>query len=229
VIGGDAGGPPLDRVVMGTPDALGTIGAWTPTGLLPTGITETAAVFIGDHVYLVGGATPASPAGTAGVLRATVAPDGTLGAWTSDTPLPSGRRSGGLLVSDGGLFLFGGFDVSGSPTDQILHGELDAGGAVVSWTLVGSLAAPAVPAVAAGDAEGLIAGGAISSPPGSSDNVVQLDLAAGVLGSPLLLAPLPEPRSNHRLALLDGYAYVLGGMRPSGEVADSVFAAPFCL
>jgi hypothetical protein len=71
--------------------ADGTLGAWTRAGSTPSPVSSCTAASDGKDVYLVDGIFVDATLG-AKVRRATLADDGTLGAWQELGALPDGVR-----------------------------------------------------------------------------------------------------------------------------------------
>ncbi len=115
----------------------GTLGAWTvnPTSL-PSGRSSAAAVGYGGYVFVTGGQTAAN-AVASDVLSAPINADGSLGAWTAQTPLPLGLAFHAVAAFNGFLYVVGGCTkvaTSGCSntgvTNAVEYAQLDASGGI---------------------------------------------------------------------------------------------------
>jgi hypothetical protein len=82
--------PALDDVLRAPINADGTLGSWTTVGTLPAPLCVHSELAVGNTIYVVGG-IEGSVDFTANVRRASVAADGTIGAWEDAPMLPSAR------------------------------------------------------------------------------------------------------------------------------------------
>jgi hypothetical protein len=108
VIGGVDGGSNAVATVYGAPIAADrTIGSWTAETTLPQPLHSMGVVIFRSYVVVVGGAGPANAPSTF-VYRAPIEPDGHLGAWEAQTPLPAPRAGVAAVQFAGNLFVVGG-------------------------------------------------------------------------------------------------------------------------
>lgn len=112
VFGGyDTGG--LDSQEHASINASGDIGAFVGTARSTgTAHDDTAIAIIGDQLYVIGGQTEASVT-LATSEQATIAPDGSLGAFTAaPSVLAVARRSHSVVRAGAYLYVLGGYDGS---------------------------------------------------------------------------------------------------------------------
>ena len=115
--GGTAAGGTVGDVEVAAIGAGGAVGPSSATTALPRPTTFGQAIAVDDWVFVVGG-REAPLGGTArpDVVSASIARDGTLGAWTARAPLPEARsnfqltRAGDFLIVTGGGNAGGGLD-----------------------------------------------------------------------------------------------------------------------
>lgn len=202
---------------------------WTKTTSLPAGVSGHSAAFAtvqgatstSNVIYVTGGAgdtnVPQTSVWVAGVLAG-----GQVGAWTSTSPLPSGRAFHASLVATpfnsrvkgtGYLYVFGGAtDATGAPSNAIYRAPLVADGSLGAWESLGTLPA----ALHSTDAvifrgDIYIAGGSTTgNAPVATVYRARID-SLGTLGTWQTLTPLPSTRSYHGLTQFGGYLYVFGG------------------
>ena len=84
----------------------GTLGAWTTSTSLPSAVTYSQAIVTKNRVYLLGGIITSSYSST--VYTAPINLDGTLGAWTTSTSLPSNLAVSQAIVTKNRVYLLGG-------------------------------------------------------------------------------------------------------------------------
>ena len=86
-------------------NADGTLGEWTTDAPLPTAVTCSQAVVTKDRVYLLGGLINSAYSPT--VYTAPISADGTLGAWTTSTPLPADVYGSQAIVTSSKVYTLG--------------------------------------------------------------------------------------------------------------------------
>lgn len=106
----------------------GSIGTWSTQTSLPvgtgTGYSDGAGFFYGGNIYYCGGSD-----GVAGynstVYKAPLSAGGTVGAWTSDTALPTTRRRSGAVTVGNNIYLAGWRENAGSVPTYV-YGQIGA-------------------------------------------------------------------------------------------------------
>ncbi len=93
-------------------------------------------------VYVLGG-LDATGAASATVYYAALGSDGTVGAWSTTTPLPTARYAFGAVIFRGRLYVAGGNDATDTPTAAVYSAPINADGTLGTWsTSMPSLTAP---------------------------------------------------------------------------------------
>ena len=150
VIGGiDSTGATVNTVLYSKVALDGSNGPWQTATPLPVALHSASAVVFRGFVYVMGGASSAN-APSAGAWRASVNPDGTLGAWQSITSLPSGASYQGLVNFGPYLYAVGGDADATSPSQGTTSGgemsstllarvNLRTGDLATSWAPLASM------------------------------------------------------------------------------------------
>ena len=137
VIGGlDAGSALLADAIVARVNADGTLGDWTPTTSIPSARHSHGAAAANGFMYVAGGSSSFAPgvAQLTEVYVSAIGPDGTLGAWTTTTPLPTGRAKLSVAALGGHLYSFGGFDGSAYALPSSLEAAIAADGEIGAWS-----------------------------------------------------------------------------------------------
>ena len=112
------------------------ITGWQTTNTLPAGISNNQAVVTKGRIYLLGGHNGTSHVAT--VYSAPLNPDGSIGTWVVDTPLPAERSSSQAIVTKNRVYLIGGQSASGYST-VVYTASIDSDGFIGAWTTGPSL------------------------------------------------------------------------------------------
>lgn len=108
VTGGWNGAGLLPDVYSAPVQADGSLGAWRAETPLPEGVYTHAAAAEGT-LYVLGGVVSGGSEVSNEVLRAPIGADGALGAWTQTTPLPRPLANLGSAISNGRIYVTGGW------------------------------------------------------------------------------------------------------------------------
>lgn len=84
-------------------------------------------------VYVLGG-LDATGAATTTVYYAALGSDGTVGAWSTTTPLPNARYAFGAVIFRGRLYVAGGNDATDTPTATVYSVPINADGTLGTWS-----------------------------------------------------------------------------------------------
>ncbi len=137
--GAAADGTVLDDVLTATIGADGALSSWRSAGALPAPITLGSMIAVDGRLYLVGGSEGEHTYD--GVASATVAPDGTLGAWRAEALLPESATTVALLVHGGALYALGGrtggHHAPAEISRKILRASIGADGLLGVWSEAG--------------------------------------------------------------------------------------------
>jgi hypothetical protein len=98
-----------------------------------------AAVAYGGHLYVLGGAGGNPFAARASVERASINPDGSLGAFELMAAMTLPRHDLAAVVSDGFIYAIGGYDLSSSAYDSIERAKIHTDGSLSSWSIVSNM------------------------------------------------------------------------------------------
>jgi hypothetical protein len=151
------------------------------------------------------------------VARAPIMPDGTLGAWIDDTPLPVPTGFHSIAAIGSLVYLAGGLTSGSSAgsiagTRRVFVGERMADGSMgwrestpLPWNaLHPTLTALGDKLVIVGGTDGRAAQAAVAMATVRAD---------GTIGEWARVANVPEPRSHHIAFVHDGQLYLAGGFR----------------
>lgn len=224
VIGGDIGSGPLDKVLIATAQADGTIAAWQESpDELPQAVAEQAAVMLGRRIYVIGGTNGRTALRT--TFSAAIADGGQIGKWQSAPALlPLGVRGHAGAAVGRDLFVIGGRDAGGKVRDEVYRTAVDADGELRGWERWGSLPQSLSHAATAGDGKRVYLIG------GENEKGPVQATYTGVPGPGGELRwrsqrPLPKP-SSRGAAFVDGMAlFYLGGYDGTTTSAEA-FVAP---
>jgi hypothetical protein len=119
--------------------ANGEPNAWVQISNLTTERRYAGAVAYENQLFLYGGQTNATT-GTAGVTTdeyTNINPNGTLGNWTTTTPLPTQTHGHSVAAYNGYVYSVGGTQGSTTPTSAVLYAKINASG-VGTWNSTNS-------------------------------------------------------------------------------------------
>ena len=131
------GGSGSATVYYAKPNVDGTIPAWTLTTALPEGRFRHASVVANNYIYAIGGEFASIIQST--VYYAPLNSDGTVGSWSSTTPIyiPLSRLT--AVTSFGYLYMIGGRDSSDVERSGVYSAKFNQNGTLGSWTAITSL------------------------------------------------------------------------------------------
>lgn len=126
--GTTAGGPTeaITDIFSANIDAQGNIQTWSKVGDLPEIITSATGMVIKGRLYVFGGNAGASASDR--VWSCPIDVSGNLGSWTASLNLPAPNNACYGFSTENKVFLFG------ASNGDIFVGDVDAGGAITSWT-----------------------------------------------------------------------------------------------
>jgi len=223
-------------------DAEGNAAEWKLAGKLASPVSSCTAATDGKHVYVVDGIFDAADAATtkSSVLRASLAEDGTLGAWKEMGALPEGVRIlySDAMVEGGALRAFYARLPDNGDGIALATAPVGQGATLGAWQsstwLPGFRGHPQY-ALARPEGEKGVAyiyalGGYAS---GDKGNAVLADGAgaaldaAGVPSNSFPVRALPKPTSFGRAIAVDDWLFVIGGKDEvlTGKGRSDVFAA----
>ena len=208
-IGGNNGSANITTVDYAPINSNGTLGSWTATTSLPVAINSATSVVYNGYVYEIGGNN-----GTASVVTVDFAPinsNGTLGSWTTTTPLPEATNQATSVVYNGYVYEIGGCATS-CPTTTLDFAPINNNGTLGSWTATTSL-----PATTDGPATSVVYNGYVYEIGGwnGGANVTTVDYINFLLG---YTQGKSGPISNQNL----GKSTYFNGPTAPGEVTGSL-------
>jgi N-acetylneuraminic acid mutarotase len=246
-IGGSGmNGGVLDDTAVAPLTTGGTLAPWSTLPLSVTPRLGNGMVAWHGFLYSVGGCnttdTFAACFPIAGhlldeVLMAPVGSDGSVGAWTATTKLPSGRWGAGVVAANGYLVVTGGCTSSAcinANLADVLTAPIDpASGQVGAWrSLNTTLPAPRFGhAAAAWNDHIYVTGGCTNGDSQPTCIAMQTDVLSATIKPDGTITPwnpqfnfFPTPRFGHTVTAYDGYLYAIGGYDPNGYLTDSLSA-----
>jgi len=228
VVGGVGSDGALDNVEQARTNADGTLGPFesVPGMSLVTARQAHTATILGSYLYVVGGFSNGS---LSSVERASIAPDGSLGPFTTvvDAALTTARQGHASAVVGNFLYILGGF--GGSALNTVERAIINSDSSLGPFMVV-----PNVNLTTArhGHATAIIGGYLyVVGGTGSSGPLQDVERATigadGSLGSfaPVPAARLTSARSGHTTLAIGNYLYALGGLADNNSLA-SVERAP---
>lgn len=138
LIGGYSGGA-TSTVYTAAINSDGTLGTWSAAASLPAALYASHAFVVRNRLYLAGG--KGASAITNAVYTAPINTDGTLGAWSTATPLPEELSYSSVVVTKERVYLLGGYNSSGVATSVVYTALINPDGALGAWTLGDNLPA----------------------------------------------------------------------------------------
>jgi hypothetical protein len=118
--------PPVPNEDLPCPVPVGAMSPWHPNPTtpaspvslaLPAGRTDGGAVQVGNNILYIGGSD--GETASADVFLAEAVPVGNFDAWTEGPALPEPRSQAAVLAEGGSVYVFGGLDAEGNPTDTV--------------------------------------------------------------------------------------------------------------
>lgn len=151
-----------------------TLGSWTTLAPLPMATTHHAAVFHDGAIWVIGGGSGASA--RTSIYRATVADDGSLGAWEAAGDLPQGRATSSAFVFLDHLYVVAGMtSLTGGEVATVLRAPIEGTKVGVFEEL------SALPKARAHAHQTPLVNGHLYNVGGSISHVVQKDVFIGLL------------------------------------------------
>ena len=204
----------------------GTLGTWTTGPSLPNALSDAQVIVTKSRVYLLGGYNDSGV--TKAVLTAPINLDGTLGTWTTASPLPKPLAYSQTIVTKSRVYLLGGRNANGKVTNAVLTTPINPDGTLGTWTT-----APSLPnnlqssqAVVTKNRVYLLGGynhtgitNAILTAP------INLD---GTLGTWTTVSPLPNTLCDSQVIVTKNRVYLLGGTDDGGPT-NAVLTSPINL
>ncbi len=210
-----------DEVEYAKINADGSLGAWTATTSLLSGVADARAVYANGYIYVTGDSSDR-------VTYAKVNSNGTLGAWQQAPDMPANVIAVGFTSANGYLYAIGGFNGS-SAQNTTYYAKINANGSLGAWNSTSTLPV-ARSHMAMAQANGYIyaLGGSDNNWDGSGqDDVYYAKINGdGTLGSWSTANALPDERLAFSVGVSNGYIYAFGGASYNTyDVQDEVYFA----
>ena len=197
-IGGEIAAGVTDQVTIYDPRSNG----WLPGPRKPTAVSNAAAVFLNDRIYVPGGTTASG-----GVTNALELYDPNTQTWEARSSLPVPITAYGLAALGGKLYLFGGWDGERFRADTYVYDPVQD-----AWTTGSPMPEPRAFMGAAAANDGLYVVGGYNGQQELA-SVLRYDPAGeGTKAGPWSSrAPLSRPRGGLGLTTIGNRLYAVGG------------------
>ena len=225
LVGGYNGSSFAATVYTAPINADGTLGAWTTGTSLPGVLSHSQSVVTKNRVYLLGGFNGSNSLSV--VYTASINADGTLGAWSAGTSLPSGLYGTQVVVTKNRVYLLGGSSVGGDGVSTVYTAPINADGTLGAWTTGTSLPGALVrsQAVVTENRVYLLGGGTTNTNSISTVYTAPIN-ADGTLGAWVIGTSLPEGIARSQVVVTKNRVYLLGGSNEVSSAISTVYTAP---
>ena len=218
----------------------GQLGAFTTGGSeianLPTvsgtaGRADHAAVAYNNKLYIVGGCrvytSGSCTTGLGDIQRADINADGTItSGWTAQTALPGSAVRSGLraVAYNQHLYVIGGRDSGGTPTNSVWHTTIDNTGTLgASWTSADLPSGQERADFGAAITNGylyVVGGINASGTRQTSVYLASIDNSTGAVGTWTTTSAFTTARSDFGFSAYNGVLYIVGGYDGSNALTD---------
>jgi Kelch motif len=232
--------PPVPNEDLPCPPPVGAMTPWHPNPVppaspvslaLPEARTDGGAVQVGSNIVYVGGSD--GETAQADVFVAEAVPVGNFDAWQEGPPLPEPRAKASVLSEGGSVYVIGGLDAEGNPTDTVFVLTPDAEtGELGEWEPGDealTLPEPRAGASIAATATGLVLAGG-TGPDGVSGTAWQAPFDdQGTLKPWQEVARLSVPVTDAEIVNTGSNVWLYGGSDPEGRPVGAVQRGEFGL
>jgi N-acetylneuraminic acid mutarotase len=221
---------PVSTVSSAPVDANGTVGTWTDQAALPQARGWGKLVALNGSLYYIGGQDSANTAQS--TVYFTTPSGGTVTSWSSaSNALPQARSKFGVASWNGRIYVVGGLNAAGSPTNTIYQTpQLFSGGNISSAWLATSTTLPVARSglASVAYANNLYVFGGIDTNGNylSDSSYSQLNSATGSAGDWRYSTTLPKQLADAEAVAANGYIYLVGGRDSATTCAPSTLIAP---
>ncbi len=219
------------------PAPVGAVAPWhtnptEPVNLaLPEARTDGAAIQVGTNILYIGGSD--GQTAQADVFVAPAIEVGNLGAWTTGPALPEPRSNASVIFEAGSVYVFGGLDADGNPTDTaFVLGTVGESGQLGEWQAADEALTLPEPRASAGIATAngsLVMAGGIGpdGTPVTTTWMAPLNETSGELEAWEEQAPLVAAVTDTTLASVNDYLWLFGGSDANGQPVGGVQRGEF--
>ena len=206
-------------------NANGSLGAWATTTPLLSILSDHAAVVSNGFIYVTGGYLGGASY-TSTVQYAPISGNGSLGSWTTTTPLIAVLSSHAAIVSNGFIYVMGGKNGGTSFTSTVQYAPINATGSLGVWATTTPFSTNLIShAAVASNGFIYVMGGEANSIRTSTVQYAPIN-ANGSLGSWTTIAPIGGKMNRHSAVVSDGFIYVTGGNLSPIAYTSTVQYAP---
>jgi hypothetical protein len=215
-MGGQDGTNSTSAVSYAKPNADGSIGNWSSTKPMPDRLNSFSSAVYGGYIYTTGGEKLPISTGfyaTTSVYYAKPNADGSIGNWSSTTPLPANYAQHAAAAYGDYLYVTGGYNGTGNRND-VIYAPINATGSIGNWTSTTNLPDYYYYHTAfATNGYLYVQGGGTDTPniPTSTTYYAPIN-ATGSIGSWTMGTLLPSGLKCHSAVLNNGYFYTMGGI-----------------
>lgn len=197
----------------------GLLGTWNATTALPQPTINAAAEVYDGYLYIIGGENGSSTYYSS-VYFAPINSDGTLGSWSSTTPLPQTDAVMSSTIYNGYIYIIGG-DVSGTVYPYVYYAHISsANGVLGSWGTTTQLPSGAFNDSAVTYNNYIYEIGSYSN---GYDYYAPIN-ANGTLGNWTTIGSLGY-MVYESAVVVNGYVYEIGGENSSNQASTAVYYA----
>jgi hypothetical protein len=213
VAGGNDGFGFRNEVYYARANANGTLDAWNTTTPLPVNSTSHSTLAYNGYLYVVGGNTGPTCVNT--VRYAPINANGTIGAWSTTSTLPTPRCGNveTVTVAGGRMYAIGGYN-NVDTSNEVAYATVNANGSLGAWTVNANRITTAreYHAVEAMNGYLYVIGGQpmLSGPATASVEVARIN-ADGSVGPFAATTSLPGGRGELMTEQVGSNIYVIGG------------------
>lgn len=214
---------------------------WASTSSLSVAVYGEATVTNGAYVYSIGGYSSSNVALTT-VQYASINADGTLGSWSTTTALPEERGYAGATITNGYIYLVGGFNnFTNTASQTIYYAKINSDGTLGSWQEADNklnTGRGGAGVITSGGNMFIVTGSITLTTSGSTkvpDGTVGLNTTeyakvnpdgsvGGFTTSGVTLTGIL--RTGAKAVVANGYAYLVGGLSSTNTSVNTVFETP---
>jgi len=205
------------------PAPVGSTVPWEtspPELSLPAARTDASAIQVGNQILYFGGSDGTKA--TDSVYVATTVQVGNFDKWAEGPKLPAPRANASVVYVAGSIYVMGGTDDKGAPTDTVFVLSPDSQtGQLGQWQTADNLKLPEprTEAAAAVTPDGLLLVGGRNANGVVDTTWKTLLSSAGKLGAWSVEAPMFAPQADGAAAVVGNYLWYYGGSDANGPTA----------
>jgi len=197
---------------------------WATTTPLPSTLSLEPAFISGNYVYTFGGGYTTTSTPTTTVFYAPVNSSGSIGAWSTTTPLQIPLNQQPAFIYNNFAYIFGG-NSSGSATSTVFYASVNSTGSISSWSTTTPLPSPIFQHSAfIYNGYAYTFGGNTGSNPTTTVFYAPVG-STGSVGTWATTTPLPSAIDQQPTFISNGYAYSFGGYNGSNGTSTVLYAS----